>query len=139
MDAGFEFVEHTADIGIRAWGGTLPEAFEQLGAAVVELLGAGVGDGEASRRRPLSISANDTGALAVGFVNELVFVCEEEAGGVRGVNVRCASDRSIDGEVLFAEGSHESHGLDVKAATYHGLAVVEREDGVVEMRVFVDV
>jgi len=139
VDAGFEFLEHTADVGIRAWGSSFEAALEQLGAAVIELLGAGVDDGEPGHDRSISIEAGDAGALAVGFVNELVFVCGEERGGVVRVDVDRASDRTVEGGVLFASGDHEPHGLDVKAATYHALSVERRDDGAVDIRVFVDV
>ncbi len=34
----FEFFEHTADIGIRAWGDSLEEAFENSALAVFEVI-----------------------------------------------------------------------------------------------------
>ena len=139
MNAGFEFLEHTADVGIRAWGPSLVEVFEQVGAAVVELLGVGVADGEQDHGRRISVAADDAGALVVGFVNEVVFVCEEERGGVLGIRIDRASDRSVDGDVRVSADEHEAHGLDVKAATYHRLAVERREDGTFEVQVYVDV
>lgn len=139
MNAGFEFLEHTADLGIRAWGPSFEAAFEQLGAAVIDLLGVGVDDGEPGHGRSISVAADDAGALAVGFVNELVFLCEEERGGVLRIDVDQASDRSIQGGLLFAAGDHQAHGLDVKAATYHRLAVERRVDGALEVQVYLDV
>jgi Archease protein family (MTH1598/TM1083) len=38
--AGFELLEHTADVGIRARGATLEEAFEQATLGLAEILGA---------------------------------------------------------------------------------------------------
>jgi SHS2 domain-containing protein len=37
---GFELLEHTADVGIRARGATLAEAFEQATLGLAEVLGA---------------------------------------------------------------------------------------------------
>jgi Archease protein family (MTH1598/TM1083) len=41
--AGYELLEHTADLGIRAWAPTAPEAFEHAARA---LAAAGRGDGK---------------------------------------------------------------------------------------------
>ena len=38
--AGFELLEHTADIGVRARGATLEEAFEQATLGLAEVQGA---------------------------------------------------------------------------------------------------
>jgi Archease protein family (MTH1598/TM1083) len=38
--AGFELLEHTADVGIRARGATLEEAFEQATLGLAEVMGA---------------------------------------------------------------------------------------------------
>ena len=36
---GFELLEHTADVGIRAWAGSLEEAFEQATEGLAEAIG----------------------------------------------------------------------------------------------------
>ena len=40
---GFELLEHTADVGIRAWAATLEEAFEHATEGLAEVQGAGPG------------------------------------------------------------------------------------------------
>ena len=39
-ERGHELLEHTADIGIRAWGRRLEDAFEEAAVVVADILGA---------------------------------------------------------------------------------------------------
>ena len=48
--AGFELLEHTADVGIRARGATLEEAFEQATLGLAVVLGALMAGGSGGRR-----------------------------------------------------------------------------------------
>ena len=133
----YEILEHTADVGIRAWGPTLAEALEQAARALVELLGAGLeGPG---RTRRIAVEAEDPGALAVEFLNELLFLHETEEAGFGGVRVVRADDRRAEAEVELVPLPGEPEGTAVKAATYHRLAVERRPDGAVELRVYLDV
>lgn len=137
MGGGFEVLEHTADVGIRAWGPTLAEALEQAARGLVELLGARAeGPGEARR---LAVEADDPGALAVELLNELLFLHETEEAGFAGVRVVGADGRRAEVEVELAPLPGEPEGTAVKAATYHRLAVERRPDGAVEIRVYLDV
>jgi len=135
-DAGYQIIEHTADLGVRAWGPTLEAAFEQAAWALVDLLDIR-STGEGTRRR-LTLSGADAGSLLVDFLNELVFLCETEEVAVSDVTVRRVSDSELDAELSLGPLTSRSEGVVVKAATYHRLRVA-RDDGHVEVRVFLDV
>jgi SHS2 domain-containing protein len=50
--AGYELLEHTADLGLRAWAPTAPEALEHAARALAEIMGVAVqGRGRAERCR----------------------------------------------------------------------------------------
>ena len=61
VEAGSEFLEHEADVGIRAWGRTLEEAYEKTAWAVADLLGVR-GEGPARTGRSVSPAASATRA-----------------------------------------------------------------------------
>lgn len=137
--AGFAFVDHTADIGVHAWGTSARETFEQAGLAVATLMGA---TSHAGSGRPHVIHAQgpDLGGLLVAFLNELVFICETADGvGVAALRVTRMEPRWLEAVVELARAVPAADGLAVKAATYHSLHVVEHEDGSAEVRVFLDV
>jgi SHS2 domain-containing protein len=119
---GFELLEHTADIGIRAWGAGLEEAFEQATLGLAEVLGA---------RRPegpgepvvVEVAADDPGGLLVDWLNEVLWLREVRQAVVTGVNVERVGDGTAAGSVTLAGGGPGPDGTFVKAVTYHRLRV----------------
>jgi SHS2 domain-containing protein len=137
MAVGFELLEHTADVGIRAWGASLAEAFTQAALGLAELMGVRVpGPGE---RRRLRVEGEDEEELLVGFLNELLYVHETELAGFCSVRVLEVGGGAVEAEVELVPLREPGAGVAVKAATYHQVAVERRPDGTVEVRVFVDV
>lgn len=137
MAAGFELLEHTADVGIRAFGASCAEAFAQAALGLAELMGVRLpGPGE---RRLVRVEGADEEDLLVGFLNELLYLHETELAGFAGVHVREVSERSLEAEVELVPLREPGTGVAVKAATYHQVAVERRPDGTVEARVYVDV
>ncbi len=137
-DAGYEVLEHTADLGIQAWGAAEPEAFEEAARALAEIMGVWLpGHGT---RRVVRASAGDLAAVLVAFLNELLWLHETGSVGFAEVDVIAVSDTSIVAEVEvlpLPEGPPD--GIAVKAATYHQLAVDRRPGEGVQLRVFLDV
>ncbi|GIU99379.1 MAG: archease [Actinomycetota bacterium] len=137
MAGGFELLDHTADVGIRAWGGDAREAFAQAALGLAELMGVRAsGPGEVRRLR---LEGEDPADLLVGFLNELLYLHETELAGFVRVEVEEVSDRALEAEVELAPLRGPGGGVAVKAATYHQVAVERRPDGAVEVRVYVDV
>lgn len=135
-EAGRELLEHTADLGVRAWGPSLEAAFEQAAWGLVDLLDArGTGGGTP---RELRLSGPDVGSLLVEFLNELVFLCETTDAGISSVEVRRVSATELEADVGLGPPEHRPEGVVVKAATYHELRV-DRADDHAEVRVFLDV
>ena len=136
-DGGFELLEHTADLGIRAWGGSLPEAFEQAARGLAHVMGVRVpGPGT---RRVVRLTADDSAGLLIAFLNELLFIHETQAEGFVAVDVIGLSEDTLVAEVEVASQPERPVGVPVKAATDHEVAVERRPDGLVEVRVYVDV
>jgi SHS2 domain-containing protein len=125
---GFELLEHTADVGVRARGATLEEVFEQATLGLAEVLGAlRPGAGEAV---PVAVTAGDPGALLVDWLNEVLWLHEVRGhAGVAAVRVeRVAGDRA-EGTVTFSSTDPPAEGTFVKAVTYHRLRVGRDGDG----------
>lgn len=135
--AGSELVEHTADLGIRAWAPTVPEAFEHAARALVDVMGIRLrGPGT---RRVLNASANDEASLLVAFLNELIWLHEAESVGFADVGVIAVSELDVIAEVETVPLIDPPAGIGVKAATYHQVQVVRRPAAGIEVRVFLDV
>jgi SHS2 domain-containing protein len=136
---GFELLEHTADVGIRARGGTLEEAFEQTSLGVAEVLGALRPGAEAGETVGVEVSAGDLGGLLVDWLNELLWLREVREATVAGVRVERVEDGRATGTVAFSTGQPAPDGTFVKAVTYHRLKVERDPEGGWLVEVYLDV
>jgi SHS2 domain-containing protein len=137
-DAGFELLEHTADVGIRAWGSSPPQAFERAARGLVGVMGVGVRTAEETRR--ISVGGGDPAGVLVAFLNDLIWLHESSGLGFAAINVVAVSEETLLAEVaLGALPDPAPEGLGVKAATYHQVHVGPHEGGGVEVRVYLDV
>jgi len=135
--AGFELLEHTADVGIRAWGSSANEAFAEAALGLAGLMGIRVA--RRGERRTVRARAGDLPALLVAFLDELLGIYETESLGFAAVDVIALSEHGLIAEVETGPAPVDPVGTSVKAATYHQLAVEHRPGGAVEVRVFLDV
>ena len=137
---GFELLEHTADVGIRAWAGSLEEAFERATEGLAEVLGAlrpgASGPGEPV---PVEVTADDLGGLLVDWLNEVLWLLEVSQAGLAGVRVERVADGVASGSVEVAPGGPDPDGTFVKAVTYHRLRVEPDPGGGWLLEVYLDV
>jgi SHS2 domain-containing protein len=127
---GFELLEHTADVGIRARGATLEEAFEQATLGLAEVLGAlrpgpsSPGGARGWEAVAVAVTAGDPGALLVDWLNEVLWLHETRGhAAIAAVRVeRVGGDRAA-GSVTFSSTGPPADGTFVKAVTYHRLRV----------------
>ncbi len=137
MADGFELLEHTADVGIRARGASLEAAFEQATEGLAEVLGAlRPGDGEAVG---IEVSAGDPGGLLVDWLNEVLWLREVRQAVVAGVRVERVRDGTAAGWVAFSGDGPAPDGTFVKAVTYHRLRVEPDPGGGWLIEVYLDV
>jgi protein archease len=137
---GFELLEHTADIGIRARGASLEEVFEHATEGLAEVLGARPGgSGGSGEAVAVEVSAGDPGGLLVDWLNEVLWLREVRQAVVSGVRVERVGDGTASGEVVLAAGGPEPDGTLVKAVTYHRLRVEPDPGGGWLAEVYLDV
>lgn len=126
---GFEPVEHTADVGLRAWGGTLEELFAQAATGMAGLLV----DPETVRpleRRHLILAARDLEEGLIALLQEILYLYEVERLAPAAISVDRAAPDSVVANVLgepFDRTRHETR-TDIKAATYHDLRILSVAD-----------
>ncbi|HXF82087.1 MAG TPA: archease [bacterium] len=124
----FEVIEHTADVGIIAYGRTLAELFANAAAGMMAFLI----DAEAVRpleERRLTVTADDREGLLVAWLNELLVLLNGEGFIPRDYRIAQLTDTRLEAEVLGEPVDPQRHRfrLDVKAATYHQLEIRKNE------------
>ncbi|RJR29554.1 MAG: archease [Candidatus Latescibacterota bacterium] len=131
---GHETIDHTADMGIRGWGGTPAEAFEEAAAAMLDL---------AADRSVLAASASvrfrrgahDLTGLLLEFLNALI--AEADVAGLvladAAVDALSGEDGAWEIEATArgvpADEAREALLVEVKAATSCGAFVRRESDG----------
>ena len=127
MARRFEILEHTADVGLRAWGATLEELFAAATEAVAGIAGAWEpGPGEEIL---VEVEAADLEGLLVDWLSETLYLFDSRGGALGGVRVASVSRGSCWGSVTLRELGDPDNGVQVKAITYHQLEVTEDEQG----------
>ena len=123
--AGYQEIAHTADWELHVWAPDMPALLEQAARGIYALMGARLQPGSRQSRR-LEIYYQDKESLLVSFLAELLLLCELENLGFD------VFDLQIEGERLSANLSGapvESIAKEIKAVTYHNLAIRETAPG----------
>lgn len=124
------FLEHTADLGLLARGGTLAELFEALAEGLARVVGPADGL-EARDRRVVELEAEDLEALAVDYLGEVLRIIQGDHFLVSSARVIDIDERHVRAELvgeLYDPSRHEI-ATEVKAVTYHGLLVAPEDAG----------
>ncbi len=130
MKPRFRQIEHTADVAIEAEAPDLPALFHWCAAGMFSLIVEG---GPAAAREEFIVEAEgrDEAELLVDFLRELLWLHTE-----RGFLYAAVSFDELEPTRLVARASGEPadptrHALvrEIKAVTYHGLAVTRHGGG----------
>ncbi len=127
----FEILEHTADVGIRAHGATLDELFEQATLGLLDIVGTWAPGRPAEEQVELAIEADDVGALLVDWLGEVLYLGDSRDAVVTSIDLDEVAEHRASGRLGIArrdEAAYEG-GTQVKAITYHRLAVEQTGDG----------
>ena len=137
--AGFQFIDHTADIGIAAWGKDLKEAFAEAAYGMFSVIAdlEGVTEGES---RQVEVQAPDQEALLVEWLNELLYLFDVEHILFKRFHIQELEEGRLTARVYGEVVDPRRHNLKtgVKAATYH-LVKVEREGHRYRVQVILDI
>lgn len=122
------FEEHLGELEIRIEARSLPELFVEAGRALAEAMHGSPLAFPSGWSEDVVVTAGDREALLVEWLNELVLRSEIAKVLFTDFEITHLSDRQL---VAVIRGTRvERLRNPVKAATYHGLSIVERADGV---------
>ena len=136
----FEIVEHTADIGVRAWGRTQEELFSHMAQGMFSLI-VPLEEIRSQRTVPIKAQAEGTERLLVAWLRELLYLFDtQKILGRRFEIQRLEGDRMeavVSGEKLDPSRHHPDK--EVKAVTYCDLSVTQGADRVWSAQVIFDI
>ncbi len=116
----FEFIDHTADVGLVAYGATREEVFINAAAGMVNL----ITDPEKiapSLQREINLDADDYADLLVAWLNELLYLFDAENLIFSRFDITRLTPNSLAATVSGEKIDLARHEIktQVKAATYH--------------------
>ncbi len=129
---GFHELPHTADWAMEVWGADQGELFRQAARGMYALMHARL-QSEPRETYHFEVIAPDIETRLVMFLSELLYFTQRDDMGFD------VFDVSLEGERVIAvvEGAPvESIAKEIKAVTYHNLAVHETERGLEATIVF---
>ena len=125
----YELVDHTADVGIKAYGKNLSEAFENAAKAMFDII-TDKSEIESIGQYDINLEAPDLEQLLVDFLSELLFLnsAKNLVFGFFKVDLD-NKNISLSAHVFGEKYNISKHkiGTEIKAVTYHMLEVRDKQ------------
>jgi len=126
---GWEHFEHDADIGIRGWGNTVTQAFEQCAVALSSVV-SNIETISAQESLTLACDAENLDFLLLDWLNELIYLMATKNMLFRSFDVDindCKLIAIIHGESVNI--AKHKPAVEIKGATFTELKVERKNDG----------
>jgi SHS2 domain-containing protein len=126
----YEVFDHTADVGIHAFGRTLPELFIHAAQGMESLVVAPEQVRESVSRK-IAVEGHDVVSLLIAWLNELIFLFDTEYLLFRTFEINAFTETSLRGNASGEPYDMQRHDLSsaIKAVTWHEAAVEPTGDG----------
>lgn len=126
----YEVFEHTADIGLHAYGSTLSELFIHA-AEGMESLMVPPEQVRVQVSRDIAVDGHDSVSLLIAWLNELIFLFDTEYLILREFNIDEFTETHLKGRASGEPYDAQRHDLSsaIKAVTWHEATVEQTENG----------
>ncbi|WP_457557178.1 archease [Candidatus Harpocratesius sp.] len=132
-EAGFEFLDHPADVWVHAWGQSFSQAMEQCLYSLMETM-MNPSQIETLQQFDIDIEDETKGSLLIAFLSEFLFLFDTEGVIIKRIQIdpiekldngHLRAHATAWGEIFNPE-KHEPD-TEVKAITYSYLEIHETE------------
>jgi protein archease len=126
----FEILEHTADIGFRAWGPNREELFANA-ALALESVAIEIENVEACEVYPVAASGEDDESLLVNWLSEVLYYLDGRRVVMRRFEIERLEPVQVRGRAWGESRDPERHPakLVIKGVTYHQLRITQDQTG----------
>jgi SHS2 domain-containing protein len=130
MKKAFEVLDHTADIGIIAYGADIEELFSNAALALFSL----ITEPESVKEEfhlDLEVSSEDIDSLLIEWLNELIYLFDVKHILFNHFDIKSLTHNGLKATCYGEDFDPMKHKLKagVKAATYHMLKLDKSDDG----------
>ena len=138
----FEVIEHTADMGIKAYGKDLSELFTNaaygMASLITDLQKVNPKDSE-----DISLEAENREELLVSWLNEIIYLSASKSMLFSKFEVSEIDEKHLKAKIFGEEFDIDRHQIETefKAATYHRLKISNSNlpEGVLQAEIIFDI
>ena len=133
-ESGYEYFEHTADVGLRVWGRSLDELFVNAARGMIGLL-VEQPPTEGPETHPILLEADTPEALLRLWLKELLFWFQSDKFVSAVCHIQVAQETlersTLRGWIDGARFDAKKHvpGTEIKGVTYHNYQLQQIDDG----------
>ncbi len=126
----YEYVEHTADMGLLVRGKNLSELLKNAAQGLFETI-AVVDTIDETDAVEIHLTAESVEDLFVGWLDELIFQHETKEIFFKRADIKDCSETVVSATVYGEPANSDKHEVytEIKSVTYHQLQVVRKCDG----------
>jgi SHS2 domain-containing protein len=138
----FEILEHTADIGIAAYGKNKREVFVNAAKGMYHIITEDKREFKENFSHHIKLKAENLENLLVAWLSELLYLSETKLVVFNRFEIEELSDYQLSGKVFGKRINQSGHKIkrEIKAVTYHRLEVKEdKENGIWRAQVIFDI
>ncbi|OGW84935.1 MAG: hypothetical protein A3C35_05510 [Omnitrophica bacterium RIFCSPHIGHO2_02_FULL_46_11] len=128
MSRGYETFEHTADIGIRAWGSEFSEVFEEAAKALFNVM-VDLNTVSVREHLTLELTAESGEELFLKWLKELLFIFDTKHLLLSEFKIRDLGPQTLQAQVGGEPLDNAKHelGREVKAITLHQFKLIQEQ------------
>ena len=126
----YEYIEHTADMGLQVRGKNLSELLTNAAQGLFETI-AVVETIDENNSVKIHLTAESVEDLFVAWLDELIFQHETKEIFFKRAAVQQCSETEVSATVYGEPANFDKHEVytEIKSVTYHQLQVVQKPDG----------
>jgi len=134
----FEYLEHTGDLGFRAFGKNLPDLFRHAAEALFQVI-TDPATVRSAESRSITIKATNLDELLISWLNEFLYLFDTQGLLFRDFDFISLNEQALQATARGERYDQSRHPIKttVKSATYHQLQI-KQADGSWEARVILD-
>ncbi len=128
---GFEYINHTADAGLTAWGVSPAELFKQATLGLLNMM-LELDKVRISGEKELTVMGKGYEELIVRWLSEIKDTVEWDGFAVKDILIAKLTEKHLEGKLLGEPFDPKRHEIvtEVKRVTYHNLEVSRDEQGI---------
>jgi len=139
LKKGFEFIDHTGDMGIRMFGKDPETVFEQAGKALFHVI-TDLDTIQPEENRKIALEADGWEPLLIAWLNEFIYLFDTQGMLFRDFEILSLDEHRIEAAAVGEAYERDRHPIKttVKGATYHQL-LMSRKGGIWVGEVILDI